>query len=272
MIMSRLAVYAVSARVSFQQYLAYRANLFFQFIGSFLTTLIAIFLWLSLYRVHDSASIAGYTWPVMLTYLLGVGIIESILHAQFQGDEQMMDIHEGRLNMYLLQPWSPLGHWLAQDMARKAVMFCVAVPVAVLVWVAFARQVQLALSAGSVGLFLLCVLLAAVLHFFIFSTITLAAFWFGLTWGFTFVARVSMGIATGNLVPLTFFPAFWKNLLLFLPFKFFGYVPMQILLGHFSTTQTLAELIQLVLWIGGLLLLWRVIYRRGLHVYGAYGG
>ncbi len=267
-----IRVYWAIAKMSFQEYFAYRGNLYFELLGGLITTALSITLWYALFRISGQTEIHGYSLDVMIAYLLGVAFVEGALHIQNQGMKQMTDIHEGTLNNYLLRPFSPYLYWFTDDLARKILMCILSGMTVVCVAALFSLWIDFSFSVASLLLFFLSLCFAAVLHFLLFSLVVLSTFWIGISWGVTFVLRVAMGVATGALVPLSFFPDGIREVIFALPFKFFGYVPIQIALGQFTTQQTVWAFGQLCLWIVGVACVCRMVYRCGLKEYGAYGG
>lgn len=267
-----IRVYWAIGKTSFQEFFAYRGNMVFELLASLLTPGLSIVLWYSLFQISAASQIRGYTFAEMVAYILCVAFTEGVLHVQSQGMKQMDDIHEGTLNTFLLRPFHPYGYWFAYDMARKAMtgllaVFTIGIVAAVCLWF---LHVPFTVSHALVAI--LSVVVAAPLHFLLFSLMVLLTFWVGRTWGVTFILRVLMALATGALVPLSFFPDGIREVVFTLPFQFLGYVPVQIFLGRYSGVQTLQAFGLMLLWIGVLAFACRVVYRRGLKTYGAYGG
>lgn len=266
-----LLKYWCISKISFQEFIEYRGNIFIEMVGMLVTTFLAIGLWYSLYSFSDQEVIGGYTLTGMMTYLLGAGLVNTAMHLNSQGDQQMWDINRGTLNNHLLKPLSPLAYWFACDMAKKFLMLMFITLITCIVGVLFWKFIIIP-SLLQVLLFLVSLVFGIILHFILFHLFMLGAFWMGKSWGLSFIFCVLMGIATGVLIPLELFPDIWKEFLLLLPFKFFGYVPMQIFLGKMNTTELLLSFGEVVLWIIGVFVISRFVYRQGLKVYGAYGG
>lgn len=264
--------YWTIAKLSFQEHFAYRANVYMEMLGGIVTMLLTIALWYSLYSISGQVEIGGYTLPMMITYVIGVGFVENILHRTWQGDRAMNDINSGTLNNYLLKPMSPLAYWFVNDIALKILMFgFVSVTIAI-VAVVFSPFMVLPASLSHFAVFFVLIFLAAFLHFFFFHITSMLSFWLGITWGVSFILRVSMIVATGGLVPLELFPDIVREIFLFLPFQYFGYAQMQVFFGHFSGEDILWQVVGIVAWTMLFILLSQYIYRKGLQAYGAYGG
>lgn len=271
--MTAFKKYTTVAKLSFQEYLIYRGNLYIEVSGELFTTLALMGLWYALYTATGAATVGDYSLEQMLTYLLGVGFVSGTLHILGQGDRQMSDINQGTLNNYLLKPFSPVLYWLVNDLSRKAMMFLYMAASALVAGVIFLPLLNLStITVPSTLFFFTALALAAVLHFALFHFVVLATFWTGLSWGLTFVIRVLMIIAAGGFIPLELLPGWVAPWFLHSPLRHFGYTQIQLLLGNMYGTEALLALVSITTWTVGIFVAARVVYRFGLKAYGAYGG
>jgi ABC-2 type transport system permease protein len=74
------------------------------------------------------------------------------------------------------------------------------------------------------------------------------------------------------MLPLDWLPEPYARGIQLLPFKYLAFVPAGILLGKYSHTQLMIELLQGFLWVIVLFALNRIALSRGLRRYSAYGG
>jgi len=91
------------------------------------------------------------------------------------------------------------------------------------------------------------------------------------TWGFRFVVRVVMEIATGIFIPVTLLPGVIGSIIQFLPFKFLAFFPMQIFLGKISLMEIMLNFGVEILWIGAFYVVGVLVWRRGIKHYTAVG-
>jgi ABC-2 type transport system permease protein len=79
---------------------------------------------------------------------------------------------------------------------------------------------------------------------------------------------------SGHMVPLDLLPDGLRRLLECLPFQYMAYFPAKVLLG--TSDMTTAKLVTGLgiqsAWVALFLLLSRILYRRGLRRYSAFGG
>ena len=75
----------------------------------------------------------------------------------------------------------------------------------------------------------------------------------------------------GTAFPLDIFPQSVTALLKLLPTSYLIYFPAQIYLGRLGSEEIVQGLIIMLLWLGILVFLSRIIWKKGLQIYGAYG-
>lgn len=251
--------------------MAYRANFFLEILGGAALFGAIIFLWFSVYKNSLDGVVGGYTFREMITYLIGTGLISSSVLLISQGDQIDQDINRGFLSNYLLKPINVNFLWLARDIARKiltSIMGLIAFSLIIL----FAGKYLIAPASFVIFIFVsLAVLLGALLHFIFFYLTSVISFWLGRTWGFRFAVRITMEIATGIIIPISFLPGTWKDFFEFLPFKFIAYFPMQIYLGKIAMQEIFFEFVVGFIWLAILAIFGWYLWRKGVKHYTASG-
>lgn len=251
--------------------MAYRANFFLEIFGGAVLFGAILFLWLSVYKNSPGGIIGGYTFQEMVTYLVGTGLISSSVLLISQGDEIDRDINRGFLSNYLLKPVNVNFFWLTRDIARKILTSILGIAAFSLIIVLGGKYILLPASYALLVFILLAVFLGALLHFIFFYLTSVISFWLGRTWGFRFVVRITMEIATGILIPISFLPGIWKDVFAFLPFRFIAYFPMQIYLGKIAMPEMLAEFAKGMVWLIALTAFGWYLWKKGIRHYTASG-
>ena len=245
--------YLAVAKATWQEYLAYRTNLFLEVIGGFIAQLVIIAVWFSIFKDLKTEVVGGYSLPEMITYLLGAGIINSFILIASQGDEINDDINQGSLSGFLVKPFSVPLYWLSRDFCRRALTFILGIGEYLVIILILSNYFVFPFSLTNFLVFCLAVFLGGILHFFLFYIFSIIAFWMDQTWGPRFVIRVIMSIATGSLIPLSLFPDTWQLVFNLLPFKFMAYFPLQIYLGKASLTEIILGFSTVLVWISALI-------------------
>ena len=132
--------YLVIAKASWQEYITYRLNFLLEIIGGFLTQVVIIVLWLAIYHDAGAERIGDFTLPEMVTYLIGAGIISSIVLLTSQGNEIEDDIRLGSLANLLVKPISVPIYWLIRDMCRRILTFVLGIGEYIVLLIIFADK------------------------------------------------------------------------------------------------------------------------------------
>lgn len=269
--MSSLSKYLYIFKSTWQEYMAYRANFFLEILGGAALFGAIMFLWLNVYKSSGGAAIGGYTFREMITYLIGTGLISSSLLLISQGDKIDSEINRGTLSNYLLKPININFYWLMQDIARKVLTSIMGLVAFSLIFLFAGKYLVAPASSAALVFVFLAVALGAFMHFLFFYLTSVISFWLGRTWGFRFVISITMEIATGIIIPISFLPGIWKDIFSFLPFRLIAYFPMQIYLGKITTPEILSGFFQELVWLIVLGAIGWCLWRKGVKHYTASG-
>jgi ABC-2 type transport system permease protein len=118
-------------------------------------------------------------------------------------------------------------------------------------------------------IFLVSLILGYLIRYLIFYMVGLTTFWFGFVWGFNFTMNVIIGILDGSEIPVDLLPNFIIQINNWLPFKYIVYVPISIFNGRMIWSWELV-VVPLV-WIVVLYIATKIIFKKGVKAYEAYG-
>ncbi len=230
---------------------------------------IVVLVWRTIYRYVGP--LGDYSLDEMIAYQLlvhnlmrGMGSIGTVNYRVWQ------DIRQGKLDVYLARPLDyqlsklcgELGEVSLRAVLRIA-MFLLAclvlrLPIQAdpLLWVAF----TLSFGGGFVVKFLEQYMIASL------------AFWTEAIFGVRDVVVAVSQLLAGSLIPVSIMPGIVRAIASALPFQFILFVPAAIYLGHYSHLGALGMLALQAAWIGALFLGSRLLWRRGLARYEAWGG
>ncbi|MFM7554950.1 MAG: ABC transporter permease [Verrucomicrobiota bacterium] len=259
--------------VGLQNTLVYRANFLFRAAFGLVPLAATLFLWRSIYADRPPDGLVGaYTLGQMISYYLGVTVVDSVT-AVAEDDWQIADdIKDGAVSQFLLKPVDYLAYRLCLYLSGRVVYTGVAlVPVAGFLW--YQREFLVgppgaagwALAAVSVGL-------AALLQFLIAYTVALLAFWVLDVSTFIFIQFAFEYLASGHLFPLDILPPALHRALMWTPYPYLLHFPVGVSLGRFSGPGLWWGLAAQAGWVVGVFLLARLVWSRGLRRYTAVGG
>jgi ABC-2 type transport system permease protein len=261
-----LLAYPVLLRVGFADAVAYRV----EFLIWILTTnmpLVMLALWSAVAR---DAPVGRFGQSDFTAYYLA-SLLVRLLTGCWVGYELNNDIRQGTLGMRLLRPIHPLVAYSAENLAALPLRGLVTIPLVVVLLV-LSGPGQLTHDPLLVGIFVLGVAGAWLITFLIQACIgaaglhlesanSLAELYFGL-----------FSVLSGYLIPLELFPRWLERVTHVLPFRFQLGFPVEVIVGHLSRAEALAELGYQAIWIVGWVFILQLVWRTGIRRYAAYGG
>jgi ABC-2 type transport system permease protein len=179
-------------------------------------------------------------------------------------------IRYGRYSRQLLIPYPPILQSLADNFGAKVLFLTFTVPVVALLWV-FLRP-QYDVTAWQVGFFVLSLLIASLIRFFMGLALACTAFWTNRSDSLMFLNDSLLFLLGGQAAPLAFFPEAVKGIVQWLPFWAMLGQPVNVLFS----SQTPYD----ALWMIGRQLVWLVVFagtafftwRAGVKQFQATGG
>lgn len=232
--------------------------------------LLIYFLWWVVYS--QSNDFFGYQKSAMLTYILGVSVIQSLVLSSRSSDVSG-EISEGALSNYLLKPFSYFRYWLTRDAADKLLNLVFVVLEIILFIFLFKPPLVISFSFVTIILTLLAVFFAILLYFYLSFLISMTTFWYleYNGWPARFLFTVMLEFVAGGLFPLDIFPSKIYTVISFLPTTYLLFFPMQILLGRVSESELFTGIAIMIFWVWLLKMLVKKVWQKGIKVYESAG-
>ena len=264
--------YGVIFRVALSERLVYRVDFFVATFLRFIPIITTILLWQAVYDGAASEEVGDLTYTQMVSYYLFVMIARAFGSMPRLATDVALDIREGGLRKYLLQPVDYMGYQLALRAAHKMVYYVMAfVPYALVFWMC-RRFLPGWPDAEMLGWTIASLLLAFLLGFAFSMLLGLLGFWFLEVSSFVHVIMTAQYFLSGHMFPLSLLPDGVQSVVTALPFAYETYYPSLILLQRVDSTGAMRVVGMQLLWVVVLLLATRVAWARGLRRYAAYGG
>ena len=257
-------------RISWQNALVYRLNFVMWRVRTILWFFTAYFFWLAIFTQNQK--VFSYDRSTMLTYIIGAALLRSFVLSS-RSVTVGTEIANGDLNNYLVKPINYLKNWLARDFADKAlnlIFFSLEITLLTLI---FNPPIIGPASLMHLFLFLLAVFLAMFIYFFFSFLVSSFTFWYPEHngWPLRFIVFMLLGFLAGASFPLDIFPALAQKIFKLLPFPYLIFYPLQIYLGRLSHQQILSSFLIMLAWLFILYQLTKIVFKKGLKIYGAYG-
>ena len=259
--------------VGLQNTLVYRTNFLFRAAFGLVPLAATLFLWRSVYADQPPGGLIGaYTLAQMVSYYLVVTVVDSVTAVAEDDWQIAADIKDGAVSQFLLKPLDYLAYRFCLYLSGRVVYTGVAlVPVACFLW--FQRGFLVGPSGGAGwALAAVSVMLAAVLQFLIAYTVALLAFWVLDVSTFIFIQFAFEYLASGHLFPLDILPPALHRALMWTPYPYLLYFPVEVSLGRLAGGDLGRGLAVQAGWVVLAFLLARFVWSRGLRRYTAVGG
>jgi ABC-2 type transport system permease protein len=257
--------------IGIQNTLVYRMNFLFRSAFSLIPLFATISLWRAVYA-GSTGNVGGYTLAQMIAYYLALTIVDS-LTAVTEDDWQIAsEIKDGQISQFLLKPIDYLTYRLCLYFSGRLVFtVCAFFPVALFVF-AHRRYFDLPPDLATWFWFGLSLVMTALLQFFISYTMALLAFWVLEVSTFIFILFAVEYLAGGHLFPLDILPPAVQQILLFTPFPYQLFFPVNVFLGRVSGDALRHGLLVQFCWVIATYALARFVWSRGIRKYSAVGG
>lgn len=259
-------------RVSLIERLTYRSDFLLGTVLRLLPMATTILLWLAVYAGSGQNELAGFRLSEMIAYLLLVHISRMFSSMPGLAGGIALDIREGTLKKYLLQPLDMLGYLITYRVAHKIAYIVTAfLPYAGLFAVCHEYFDHFPDAVTFAG-YVVSLILAFVIGFYFEACIGMVGFWLLEVTSLLYIVNTLNYFVSGHMFPLDLLPGPWVAVLKVLPFQYMAYFPAAVFLGKVQGAALWWGLAGEAAWAVALLTFARLLYRIGLRRYSAFGG
>ena len=259
--------------IGIQNNLTYRFNYLTRTLFSFIPLFAMLSLWRTVYAGKTpGSSLSGYTQPEMIFYYIMVAVVD-VLTAVNEDDWQIAaDIREGNISWFLLKPIDYLWYRFCLFCAGRVAFTTMAcVPLGLFIF-CFRKNLMLPPDPLSFAAFLLSLVFAALLQFFMSYAMAMLAFWVLEVSTFIFIMFAFEYLASGHLFPLDILKPGLQHVLACTPFPYQLYFPVSVYLGKVTGTALLQGMLIQAAWVLAAYGVARLAWHRGIRKYAAVGG
>jgi len=231
-----------------------------------------IFIMSSLWLSNKSGVMGtGYSFSQLITYYVVVVIISRLTSHYFDQGAQD-EIRNGTFSRFLLKPISYPLAFIAPSIGGKLFHFTFLFMPVILTITFILRGYIVYPTFLNLMLFIVSLIAAFMLQYAFSVCITAVAFYLEQASAFMHVKWILENVAGGYMIPISIYPAWAQNILIFLPFKYLYFVPAQIFLEKLSTPEIFKQLIIAFSWVMVLVFLSHRFWKTGIKHYSGVGG
>jgi len=245
----------------------YRASLLILMISQVLEPLVYLIVW-STVSNGSGGSVGSYTARDFAAYYLVLMIVNQITYTWIMYEYEYR-IREGYLSFALLKPVHPIHSDISDNLSSK--LTTLPLMLIVVLGLALIFRPTAVLVPWAILAFLPAIVLAFMVRFLVEWALAQAAFWTTRVSAINQVYFVLMLFLSGQIAPLSLFPAPIQIAADILPFRWMLGFPIELVLGRLSPLQAVAGLGAQAAWLIICLVLIRFIWRAGVRAYSAVG-
>jgi len=256
--------YGLIFKLSLLDIFQYRVDFFLHTLKYATMILMMAFVWTAVGRDNPSF---GFNQNQIVSYFFFAAMLYSL--SNFHPVYIEEDIKLGALSRFLLKPLSPYLFYLSHEAANAVLETFLKV----VVMLPLLHLSGLSVVAGLPQV-LVIILYLPVIFIFAFDLLTLIStltFWLNEAWALRWSLTIIFRLLSGILVPISLFPVFLQPLLMWLPFPYLAFIPIQLLLNNISLETGLRGLGLLGCWTVGLHLFRLWLWKQGIKKYESVG-
>jgi ABC-2 type transport system permease protein len=263
-------------RISLEERLVYRGDFALGTLMRFLPLVTQIFLWGAIFEaVRDttgSETVAGYTYGDMVAYYLLTQISRAFSSMPGLATSIALQIRNGEIKKYLVQPVDLISFLLLGRVAHKVVYYVVAAGPFALVFFLCRGFFPGWPDVVTLLAFLASLVMSFLIGFFMEATLGMVGFWFLEVSSLLFVYMLFSFFLSGHMFPIDMLPGQWATVVRALPLEYLAYFPAAVFLGKLQGADLAWGLALEAFWVVFFILLCRLTFHLGVKRYSGYGG
>lgn len=254
-------------KMIFLDQLEYPGEVFYQLSLALVPLIVAIYLWLAVYQ--QGKVFGNFNLSSMITYYVVVMFLDRLLgHPAFMISEM---VENGELSSFLVKPFHFLKYVFVRSLTKRVTNIIISLPVLVILLILLRQYLIFPPNLHSIILFGISCIIAIILFYLLGILLGLVSMWTLEIGSIFYFYHGALGFLGGSMLPLSFFPAAFSNVLTYLPFKYLYYFPAQIYLGNISVEQISQGFVVAGFWIIVLYLTVTLVFKMGLRRYSSFG-
>lgn len=260
--------YIANFRIGFLQVIIYRNALLFYLLSKFIIFYGFYYLWKAVFISTENGILVGMTFEDFFSYLLAAQLVTRFITGPAWGYFSE-NIRTGAVLYDLVQPVKLEWIFFIRQLSRKTLELSITSFVFVLVVLTLRIAI---FDEFQFGWFFLSLVMGFTCSYFFEMLISISAFYTISLQGINEVKILLVSLLSGSLFPIDLFPDALIKIIQFLPFKYFVYTPVVILLGNIQGWNIIKTLIIQLIWILILSVITSYAMYRTRQYFNVHGG
>lgn len=260
--------YLEVANITLKQQIAYRFDIAFGVVLSFLRIILAFILWGILFK--DRNEIAGFTYKMMITYYIVMSFLKRLDTTDSIVRQLSVEIREGMFTKYLTRPINPFWFFTFSTYSKSLFIFGINLAATIMYILVFKQYIILHTNfyacLSAIVIFLLGINFLISLNYFI----AVLSFKFIDIDAFNMIKNNFMEFLMGALIPLGIMPIWLQAIMKYFPFYYVYYLPARLFMNLGGSEVPMAILV-LISWNLAMYFLMNKVYKTLLIRYEGVG-
>jgi ABC-2 type transport system permease protein len=237
-----------------------------------------IFLWGAVFEGMRASGeggatlIAGYSYHDFVAYYLLTMVSRAFSSMPGLAGGIALQIRNGEIKKYLIQPVDLTGFLLLMRVAHKLVYYGVAFLPFALVFYLCRHYFPGWPPADVMVAYVMSLVMAFLLGFFLEATIGMIGFWFLEVSSLLFVYMLFNFFFSGHMFPIDMLPEPWKTIVHVIPLQYLAFFPAAVFLQKINGPELWTGLAIQAAWVAFFVVACRTTYERGIKRYSGFGG
>jgi ABC-2 type transport system permease protein len=254
--------------ISLKETINYRMELFLWSVIDAMPLIAMMALWLSAFG--SRTEINGYTKSGIITYFLAGFIVQDITGSYFE-ENILEKIRNGSIVTSLIKPYSVKLKWIVAELGwRNMTLIFTVLPVIIISTIFLKGNISISFSQ-TILLLPIILIISYLLETFYSLMIAAMGFVFEEANSLSHLKWMLGWLFSGSMLPFEMMPDWLAKIANFLPFKFRYYIPVQIIRGELTLSETILQLIFQFVWLIIIGKLLNMLWNRNLKLFTAVG-
>ena len=275
--LARVQTWWTILRICIEERLVYRGDFWLGTLMRFLPIVTQIFLWSAVFAGMKASGsgttqIGGFSYYDIVAYYLLTTISRAFSSMPGLAGGIALQIRNGEIKKYLIQPIDLVGFLLLQRVAHKLVYYGIAIAPFALVFYLARSYFPGWPPADVMVAYVLSLILSFLLGYFLEATIGMIGFWFLEVSSLLFVYMLFNFFFSGHMFPLDMLPSPWKTVVQIIPLQYLAYFPSAVFLQKIQGAHLWFGLLLQAAWVLFFIVTSRAVFWRGVKRYSGFGG
>jgi ABC-2 type transport system permease protein len=276
--LARVQTWWTILRICIEERLVYRGDFWLGTLMRFLPIVTQIFLWGAVFAGMQATQgttgqqIAGYSYHDFVAYYLLTTISRAFSSMPGLAGGIALQIRNGEIKKYLIQPVDLVGFLLLMRVAHKLVYYGIALVPFALVFYLCRGYFPGWPPADVMLAYITSLIFAFLLGFFLEATIGMIGFWFLEVSSLLFVYMLFNFFFSGHMFPLDMLPPPWDTIFQLTPLQYLAYFPSAVFLQKIQGQDLWVGLTIQTAWVLFFIVASRVVFWHGVKRYSGFGG